>query len=184
MVALDIGGVVATINKKPFKAFLRENQIDESDFFDQDFSLLQSGKIHPAHFFRKKSRTHHVGIDDLIAAFKSIIDAHPAHEVMEKIKIPYIFLSNINQIHFHEMCNQIKLRDFALENSILSYQVGFEKPATEFFKARSNAIVPSETIYIDDQPFSLVRANAFGFITAHCPKPETLSTVLTQWGLI
>ncbi len=185
MLALDIGGVVAGIDAKPLTTFLKKNHLDESDFFNEDFSLLQIGKIKPADFFRKKSRCKHLVIPDLLAAFKMMINAVHTREIIRKIKVPYFFLSNINQIHFHELARQIELSDFANENSLLSYQVGCLKPQADFFKGMGAInLIPSQTLYIDDVLANLMMGRNLGLMTAHCPEKAMLSTILAQFKLI
>jgi FMN phosphatase YigB (HAD superfamily) len=185
MLALDIGGVVADIDVKFMTTFLKKNHLDESDFFNEDFSLLQMGKIKPADFFRKKTRSNDLAVADLLAAFKMMINAVHAREILRKIKVPYFFLSNINQIHFHELRNQIELSDFTNENSLLSYQVGCLKPGTDFFKAADAInLIPWQTLYIDDAIANLTMGQRHGLITAHCPKTAMLSTILASFNLI
>lgn len=184
LLALDIGGVVARIDVNPFRTFLKKNHIDEQDFFDGDFLSMQIGKIKPADFFKKKTRDKNL-ILDLLAAFKMIINAHDAREVLRKIKIPFFFLSNINPIHFHELKRQIELTDFTNKNSRLSYQVGCLKPAPDFFTIkRSINAAPWQILFIDDVAENLLMAQSYGYITAQCGEPALLSTTLAQFKLI
>lgn len=184
LVAFDIGGVLASIDKKVMAKTLSRYQAQENHFFDQEFVSLQAGHINPGHFFLSKAFRLHIPPVELADAFKAMIKVENAH-VLPKLKTPFVFASNINQVHFNkvvEILDPSKKHQFS---SVLSFKSGLLKPQEEFFAEllkRNSQKKP--ILFIDDDEKNLSAAKKFGLESAHCPSPEYLEKILKTFSLI
>ena len=167
LIALDIGGVLALTNKTYYKNF---NQ----DFFDNYFLLLQQGLIKPEQ----------ISIDKLL--FKNMITAHANIRLLKSLKIPYVFASNINKIHWDKFIVEAKPCAYALKYSALSYELGCLKPEKLFFKllAKKNNIALENIIFIDDREENIQAALSLGAQAILCQSPELLINILVSRKLI
>src|SRR3989338_2764752 len=87
------------------------------------------------------------------------------HNFLRSIKNRYklIMLSNINRSHF-EFLNK-KMSIFGeFDSLILSYEVGFRKPAPEIYRTalETAKLLPSEVFYIDDRKDLVEAASRLG----------------------
>jgi FMN phosphatase YigB (HAD superfamily) len=115
-----------------------------------------------------------------------MIDATTAKKVLPSLKIPYLFFSNINELHFDALSRTLPLPKFAKRHSLLSHQVGYLKPARHIFSALRETVArtASSALYVDDKQENLRQGHRIGLRTAHCPRPEVLGDVLRQFSLI
>lgn len=182
----DIGDVLAEIIKEPVRTHLSKNSVVERDFFDEDFLDMQRGKISSDLFFTKKCQRFSLVKPDVIKAFIAMIDAKTAAHILPKIKKPYLFFSNINEIHFTAFSQTLSLSTFAQHHSLLSYQVGYLKPEREFFCLLKKTVARHFTsaLYIDDKVENLKRAERIGLRVAHCPGVHMLADVLSAAKII
>lgn len=183
LLALDIGGVVAAIDKTPVLEFCKHYSLTLNDFFDDDFLLIQKGTISPQEFLKRKNRKHGASIRSITQAFTNMIRCEISSTLLSRIKVPYFFLSDINQLHFDEVVNQLNPCDFAKKHSRLSYQVGCLKPDAKFFRAQS-AGFESRIVFIDDNIHHLTAARQFNIEGRHCAHPTFLPKILDELRVI
>lgn len=177
-VACDIGGVLATVNKSSLSTWFTAFDIDPQKFFSDDFYALQSGKITLNEFLRPWS---FANIEELQQLFALMIDNQLAHDVLAHMTHHYFFMSNINEFHYEIFSHSLSLSSFCRQYSILSYQVGYLKPAREFFAHLHRVPIPAaEILYIDDQIENIERAKEFGLMTMHASKPFSMPFDVNQ----
>lgn len=186
IIAFDIGGVLAKIDKATLLDLLHQRDVAEEQFFDADFSSLQQGLISPGDFFRKKSSLARLSVSQLTNAFARMMRISPSAKVLRRLTTPYFFASNINLPHFECFARLALPSDFAMITSLLSYKVRCLKPEPAFFRL-INAIgidASSRILLIDDKSKNLAAARQFGIMTAQCSKPDSLPNLLADLGFI
>lgn len=186
LVVFDIGGVVAEISKAPICHLLASAHVREQDFFDVDFAALQAGQQNPQDFLANKSSTYGIDPAKLASVFTQMIDTRIAAQYLPLMRVPYLFCSNINSLHFAKLNRAVKLSPFTIANSVLSYQVGYLKPHALIFDVLKQTIRPTKkaTLYVDDKLDNLIEAKRIGCHTLHCLSPQKLGKLLTIHGLI
>lgn len=167
------------------QTLLASHHVDDAHFFDDDFYALQRGHLTPNKFLTEKSMQLNLDRSTLHDAFAAMIETTTIN-ALSSLTLPYLFMSNINAMHFEIFCRGKNISSFAKQYSLLSYQVGYLKPDSRFFKklAPSIARMATEALYIDDRHDNLQRAAQFGFRTAHCASCEHLPHVLRAHHLI
>lgn len=185
-VALDIGGVLAHIHKDQFCQHLKNHGVSEHDFFDRYFFLFQTGALTQQEFLTEKKRATKLPKQLIAQYFRQMIQIGEIKGHVDKIKIPYFFMSNINEIHYEVVDQKISPSDFARQFSILSFQVGTLKPAASFFYHLEKPGMPKNAriLFIDDQPHNLIEAQKHGLKTAYCPSPDNLWNILADLDII
>ena len=185
IVALDIGGVLATIDKSPMQTLAKKNHTFCKILFDEDFIRLQRGYIDPHGFFLKKSVILNVALPILRNAFAAMIIA-TAQKILSRINVDYFFISNINEVHFETFLAQIHATDFSLKNSCLSCRHGYLKPEDDFFKKAMGGfdISPKKILFLDDKKENITAAIRAGFTAVQCSSSRDLENVLSCHGLI
>lgn len=180
IIALDIGNVIATFDKRNINDFLKSMGVLEQDFYDDDFINFQKGVLSSREFLKKKSTLLRCFENELFVIFKDMIQKAPS-TLLEKVPYPYCFLSNINEIHFQRLKEQIIISDFALKYSTLSYNVGCLKPDIKFFVHFLEQGFPAASIiYIDDHLENLKAAKGLGIHGIHCPHAEALAQIIKR----
>ncbi|MEW6607546.1 MAG: HAD family phosphatase [bacterium] len=130
--------------------------------------LYDEGKISTRDFFKKVSNRLKLNIS--LTGFKQIWqDIFWLNEGIEEIllslrgRYKLFLLSNTNEIHFELAMAKFDVLNL-IDEYILSYQVGFSKPAKEiFYEALKRANVEAEKcIYIDDIKEHIASASKIG----------------------
>lgn len=176
IVAFDIGGIFADIDKLPMQNLLKKHGIKEENFFDHEFFSLQKGLISPQAFFLNKSKKLSVADKILLTNFQAMLKVKNTIELLPKLKVPYLFMSNINSIHFNIFAQTANPTVFAQKFSLLSYRVGYLKPQYEFFKLLNNKLV--KILLIDDKLINLTAAKKLNIKTALCEDGKYLPDIL------
>jgi FMN phosphatase YigB (HAD superfamily) len=185
LVIFDIGGVLATIDKTPIRALCRAASIDERHFFDDMFLALQTGQIKSNDFLAIKSSILGVNVEKVFLALTDMIQTGETKHLLAKLRSPYLFASNINQIHFDFFSASVSSNDFDRQ-SVLSYQVGYLKPQRGFFDRLAMMLTPkpAQAVFIDDKHENLAGAARLGLQPIHCPTPQLLAHILIRLNLI
>src|SRR5260221_8260563 len=162
LIAFDIGGVLAIINKKPLK------NLFSHELLHHNFLRLQRGLIKPAN----------LGMDLLL--FEHVIRAHKNKKLLKKLCCPYIFASNINSLHYEKFQREVNPSIYAQRNSALSYKLGFIKPEPEFFEIlkKKNPLNSQEILFIDDRRENIRAALACGLSAEWLRNFEDLPNIL------
>lgn len=186
LLALDIGGVLAEIDKTPLLSLLHAHGVDERAFFDDDFTLLQSGLISSAQFFFQKQRRHALPPRELAHAWQRMLKLKYTSTLLCALRVPYIFASNINRFHFNCFIKEMNPSNFALTSSILSFRINCLKPADQFYQALGALVVQSKhsILYIDDVHGHVAKAQQLGLTSQQCSSPCQLEKILDSYGLI
>jgi FMN phosphatase YigB (HAD superfamily) len=168
LIAFDIGGVLATRNHHLFKH-------DKKNLFGHDFLDLQRGKININFYLAK------FGVSKSI--FENLLKTHENIYLLKKIRLPYIFASNINSLHYENFIHDAQPNSYALKNSILSYKIGYLKPDPLFFEylVKKNHIPQNNILFIDDKPENIKSAEASGLSVLLCQDPRHLGDLLKNY---
>lgn len=141
-------------------------------FFDSPFTALyEEGKIGTDAFFGyiKEALALEMDYTAFLPVWNSIFFETPVnvkmHNFLRSIKDRYklIMLSNINRSHFEFLNKRIGVfREF--NELILSYEVGFRKPALEIYRTalEKAKALPSQVFYIDDRKDLIEAASRLG----------------------
>jgi len=184
LVALDIGGVLATIDKSPLIELLGDRP--ENSFFDQDFFLLERGFISPEFFLQKKCHSLKLCPKALHFSFSTMMQIPATSFCLKYLKVPYLFASNINEMHYHNVCSHLHPPSFAVKNAHLSCRLGFLKPHAHFFWLLANALLltPKQILFIDDKKQNCESAKNWGFKVQWCKNVEALPSLLGTLKLL
>ncbi|MDP2911642.1 MAG: HAD-IA family hydrolase [Candidatus Omnitrophota bacterium] len=173
----DLGNVLVNFDHRiAVKKILGHTKKNEEDiyqlFFDSGITkLYEEGKISSQDFFYrvKDSLELAMDYDAFLSAWNDIFFETPLNKkiqnFLKKIKTKYkiAMISNINESHY-EFLRQ-KMPIFAeFDKLILSYDVGFRKPAPEIYNAALESLgtPASKAFYIDDRADLIEAASRFG----------------------
>ena len=196
-IIFDWGGVITDLHfEATKKAFLELGLaiFDESvphDPHDDLFIPFEIGNISPAQF-RDKLRnlsTKPLSNEAIDKAWNAMLGDLPKERwrILEKSSGIFrtFLLSNTNAIHLPYYYGRIKeiygTRGYAhlFEKTYFSYELGLRKPNADIFEyvVKDAAIVPEETMFIDDFIENIDTARQLGFQTIHLKNPLTLVDV-------
>jgi hypothetical protein len=180
-IALDIGGVLARIDKAPLHKIASPRDCDRA-FFGPHFWEFQTGKIGTLKYLAevKKGMPSHT-VASLGEIFNSVVSiSFENARALEGLNLPWFFLSNINEAHFSLVTSRLSLPSTIIKNSLVSYQIGVLKPHDLFFQKIAQKYPAQEVLIIDDKRQILVEAHRRGFATHHCLDPEDLPAILKR----
>ena len=173
----DLGNVLINFDHRiAVKKILTNTKKNEHDiyqlFFDSGLTKdYEEGKISSSYFFKKvrDSLNLDIGNEKLLPIWNDIFFETPLNkkiqaflaEVKEKYKL--VMISNINETHWGFLKNKIPVFS-RFDKLILSYEVGFRKPAIEIYNAALESVktAPSKVFYIDDRKDLIEAASKFG----------------------
>ena len=139
----------------PVKVAYEDGQIPRADFMREVFRILK---------YRGTE-------EQFIAAWQDIFTANePMHDLVRKLhgRFPLYLLSNTSDIHVEGIFRDFDI--FALfTDATYSYVVRASKPHAPIYEiaTRAHALVPSETLFIDDLAANITTASNLGFHTHH-----------------
>ncbi|MDO8603642.1 MAG: HAD family phosphatase [Candidatus Omnitrophota bacterium] len=173
----DLGNVLINFDHRiAVKKILTKTKKNEHDiyqlFFDSGITKdYEEGKISSLYFFNKVRDSLNLDIDNakLLPIWNDIFFETPLNKKIQaflaeaKEKYKLVMISNINETHWEFLKNKIPIFS-KFDKLILSYEVGFRKPAKEIYDAalESVKIAPSEVFYIDDRKDLIEAASKFG----------------------
>ena len=173
----DLGNVLINFDHRiAVKKILQLTPKSENDiyqlFFDSGITKdYEEGKISSRDFFKKVKDSLKLNIDynRFLPIWNDIFFETPLNkkiqaflaEVKEKYKL--VMISNINETHWEFLKNKIPVFG-KFDKLILSYKVGFRKPAIEIYNAALESVKtsPSKAFYIDDRKDLIETASKFG----------------------
>jgi putative hydrolase of the HAD superfamily len=182
--ALDIGGVLADIDRDAIKSFLKDDE--QVAVFYKDFHCLELGRIEASKYILSKSRLLSCCPRALYLAFKQMLIANSNANYLGFLKTSYLFVSNINSLHYRYFIEGARASSYAIENSITSFQSGLKKPNPAFFEhLLIRTGIPSfEIAYIDDQASNIEVARQLGFSAHLCRAKEDFPDLLQTLDLL
>lgn len=173
----DLGNVLINFDHRiAVKKILAYTQKDEQDiyqlFFDSGLTKdYEEGKISSSDFFKKVRDSLNLGIDNetLLPIWNGIFFETPLNKKIQnfltemKGKYNLVMISNINETHWEFLKDKISVFG-KFDKLILSYEVGFRKPAAEIYNAALESVntAPSKAFYIDDRKDLIEAALQFG----------------------
>lgn len=154
-------------------------------------NLHETGKLTPFEFFHEV-RTQgqlksSVLFDEFSRMWADIFWEHkPVVQLAQALQQHYTvaFLSNIGEIHWNWLVKQFPIFG-QVENMILSFQVGYMKPATEIYQEaiRKSGSLPEQCVYIDDIEKYVEASRKLGIHGIHYQSSEQLAGSLRMLNL-
>jgi glucose-1-phosphatase len=148
---------------------LKHSEIREKIFAAEELRLFETGKIPAENLFEtlKELLGLRMDFDEFVTAWNSIFLLEPivSENFIEKLSKKYrlIILSDTNEIHFEFIKQNFPILRF-FDDFVLSYEVGFLKPAAEIFQAaveKANCAA-DECLFTDDREGNIAGALKFG----------------------
>lgn len=176
-VLCDLGNVLINFDHRAaVKKILGLTPKKEEDiyqlFFDSGLTKdYEEGKISSLDFFHRvnDSLELKMGHDEFFPIWDDIFFETPLNirmqDFLRSIKARYklVMISNINEDHFIFLKKKMPIFN-EFDKLVLSYKVGFRKPAYEIYDAALKSVnaTPSKTFYIDDRADLIDAALGFG----------------------
>lgn len=186
-IVFDFGGVLVGLDKygsiDAFNKIGAENIVSYIDECRQEdlFHELEIGRISVGEFCNEVRRL----CPGCTASDEAICDAWNALLIgipkrrLEKLislksKYRLMLLSNTNPIHWHKAVRDFfpyegyEVDDY-FEKTFLSYRMHLVKPDEQIFRQMlvEGAMIPNETLFIDDSPKNCAAASELGITTIH-----------------
>lgn len=170
--------------------FSRAN-IKEKIFASEEVMLFEKGKVMPEEFFifLKELLKLRMDFDEFAKAWTSIFSFEPivSEDLIQKLAAKYrlIVLSDTNKLHFEFIREKFPiLRHFS--DFVVSYEVGFVKPAPEIFQVavEKAKCLPEECFFTDDREGNVEGARKFGINAVQFISPEQFEEDLIKLNLI
>ncbi len=192
-IIFDLGGVI--INIDPDRTLEAFKQLDYPNFEmireqlrrEGLYRMIEHGEITPEQFInRMKMLGNNLTDNDIINAWNVMLIDIPAPriELLKTLNKKYrlFLLSNTNAIHMEQINAQLKevhgldTLTPLFEKEFYSYQLQLSKPDPKIFQyvLRSQKLVPSETLFIDDTAMHITTAIKAGIQVKHLQKYETI----------
>jgi glucose-1-phosphatase len=173
----DLGNVLVNFDhriavKKILHLITKKEEEIYQLFFDSGITKdFEEGKISSQDFFKrvKDSLGLDIGYPAFLPIWNDIFFETPLNkkiqDFLKKIKNRYkiVMISNINETHYEFLKEKMPIfREF--DKLILSYEIGFRKPAPEIYDAALKAagVKNSEAFYIDDRADLIEAASKLG----------------------
>jgi epoxide hydrolase-like predicted phosphatase len=194
----DLGGVILDLSvDHTIHAFSRLSGIEPAQvkkifISSPEFELYEKGEFGDQHFrdfIRKayKTKANDAIIDD---CWNQMLRGIPMVklELLNSLKANYnvLLLSNTNEIHLHHI-NEVILQKLTGNNQLdnyfhkayYSHRMRKRKPDAEIFEQvlAENNMIPSETLFLDDNPLNIEGARSLGIQTVYVTSPDTMLDV-------
>lgn len=173
----DLGNVLINFDHRiAVRKILQHTYKKEEDiyqlFFDSSLTkLYEEGKITSLDFFHsiKESLGLNMDYDKFLPIWDDIFFETPLNLKMQKFLIntkkryKLVMISNINENHYEFLKNKMPVFN-EFDRIILSYEVGFRKPACEIYHAALESVntPASRAFYIDDRADLVEAASKLG----------------------
>jgi len=177
-VVFDFGNVIAFFDHRRAcrqLAALSASGVTEEEVFQAVFgtpleSDFDCGRLSPPAFIQRlRILLQLVGSDDaIVAAWCDIF--WPNEEVasliprLNKATHRLLLASNTNELHYQWFRRRFAEPLARFDGLVLSHQLGFRKPAPEFFRrcVEVSLLSPQDSVYIDDRPDFVDAARTIG----------------------
>lgn len=198
-IIFDLGGVIINLSvEKTHQAFaalsgLPVTEIKTRVHHGAFFHEFEKGLITDSEFrvHLRESLNMRVSDAQLDQAWNAMLLDIPLARIqlLEKLKASYtiFLLSNTNNIHlqcFNGIVKQLTGKpaiDYYFHGSFYSHLVKMSKPDAEIYQhvLSQHALVPQETIFLDDNKDNLVGANKVGIHTFHVEHPDQIFSLFS-----
>jgi len=185
VILFDLGNVILPFNH--FQIAERLSQFSQrkefrdprrifSYLFDLQEGMINDfdvGKVSPPDFFRSVKENLHLSIsfDEFVPIWNDIfVEDQEVSRIILSLKgrCRLGLLSNTNPLHFDHILSKFPVMS-ALDKWILSYEVGFKKPAFQIFQKAMEwaSVEPEKILYIDDTKEYVEVAGLLGIQSIH-----------------
>lgn len=180
VIAFDFWGVFADLDH-PMYSYMKKHGIDPEKYSQPIHEYIIAhdlGKITEKQFLQKVSEL--IGLElpynICCMVFKEDLINRPLVEIVGKLKNKFriILLTNNSKEYCKTFLFETRL-DKLFDDLIISYQVGYRKPAKEIYEIliQKANVKPSEILFIDDDETKFLAANDLGIKTIQYKKGET-----------
>lgn len=172
-IVFDIGWVFLHLNPKPILDFLAEHGCDTTMIEDVAARIVlddhESGRLHGHGLLeRLQSLTvRPVTTEQVHAKWVDMFELQPAmvnlaHQLSERYRV--YLLSNIGDLHWAHVCREYRLHHIG-HGALPSFLAGVMKPHEGIYveAERRFALIPAETVFIDDRPDNIATARSRGW---------------------
>jgi len=173
----DLGNVLINFDHRiAVKKILRLTPKNEQDiyqlFFDSGLTKdYEEGKVSSIEFFKKvkDSLELEMGYNKFLPIWNDIFFEAPLNKKIQnflkivKGKYKLVMISNINEAHYEFLKKKMPIFG-EFDKLILSYEIGFRKPAREIYSAALESVNTafSKAFYVDDRADLIEAALGFG----------------------
>ena len=195
VILFDLGNVILPFNHfqiaEKLSRFSREKAFQDPqriffDLFDLQEGMVNrfdEGKVSPVEFFLslKESFRLSLSFEEFVPIWNDIFtEDREVSDIILSMKGEWKLglLSNTDPLHFNYILSRFPIL-WAFEKWILSYEVGFKKPALEIFRKAINwaSVEPEKILFIDDSRTYVEAAASLGiqgihFVSARALKEE------------
>lgn len=167
-------------------------------FFDSDITKdYEEGKISSLDFFKKikdllgldmgGSKSISIWYSNFLPIWNNIFFEESINKSMQnflkglKGKYKLVMISNINETHFEYLKNSMPIfKEF--DKLILSYEIGFRKPAKEIYEAALKSVntEASKVFYVDDRKDLIEAASKLGIKGITFTGEEALKKIIEE----
>ena len=194
----DLGNVIVGVDPaiavKGYSVFAggKEKALTDYMRYSDNLSRYQEGKLTSSQFYSKTRRYFKMAIDfnEFYRVWNSMFYPYPEVEkIIRSIKKTYpdikmILLSDTNEAHHTFIKEQYDILGL-LDDHVVSYEVGKQKPHPDMFKKALKAAgsIPKDTFYTDDRPELTDAARVMGIRAFQFTGHEQLTEQLAGCGI-
>jgi len=168
VILFDLGNVILPFNHfqiaEKLSPFVQRREFQDpqrifSSLFDIEKGLINNfdvGKVSPQEFFQsvKESLDLSISFDEFTPIWNDIfLEDQEVSKIILSLKerVRLGLLSNTDPLHFNYILSKFPIM-MAFDKWILSYEVGFKKPAIEIFQKAIEwaSVEPQKILFIDD----------------------------------
>jgi FMN phosphatase YigB (HAD superfamily) len=198
VILYDLGNVILPFNnyqiaEKLSRSALRKEFQDPQKLFSYLFDLqkgvinrFDAGRVSPREFFQsiKENLGLSLSFDEFVPIWTDIfVEDQEVSQVIlsQKGRWRLGLLSNTDPLHFNYILSKFPIVQ-AFDKWILSYEVGFKKPAVEIFQRAIAwaSVNPQNILFIDDVKTHVDVAISLGMHGIHFISAEQLKKELSQ----
>jgi FMN phosphatase YigB (HAD superfamily) len=199
-IIFDFGGVILNINPLlTYQAFTElglTNLFEGAEFAKPDESLLlfEKGLISPQEFRNKIRQGIQFPVQDqeIDAAWNAMLLDIPNERIalLQTLKNKYniYLLSNTNEIHYIAYTAELKrvhgINTLAelFEEAYFSFTIHMNKPHKDIYEyvINKSALVPEETLFIDDSILNIEGAKSAGLMTHHLTGTQSINDLFGE----
>lgn len=196
VIIFDLGNVILNFNHMIIckKLSKLSKKFSAEEVYDIGFKsglerLYDEGKISTKNFFKEISNrlSLNISFEEFKLIWQDIFWLNEGiEEILLSLKGRYklFLLSNTNELHFEFVKEKFDILGI-IDEYILSYKVGFSKPAPEIFyeALKKSKVDSSKCIYIDDIEEHVISANKIGMNGILFQSIKGLKMDLVKYGV-
>ncbi len=198
VILFDLGNVILPFNHfqiaEKLSRFSQDKTFQDpqrifSHLFDVQEGMMNrfdEGRVSSAEFFRSIKETFRLSLsfEEFVPIWNDIfVEDREVSDIILSLKGKWRLglLSNTDSLHFNYILSKFQILR-AFEKWILSYEVGFKKPAAEIFKKAIEwaSVEPEKILFIDDTQRHVEAAALLGMQGVHFLSAEKLREELNR----